>query len=130
MRVHGLELAIDFECPHGKPWSEPQPLTVSAKPGVLQQAANVARSGAQAALSVAKTTAGIDRLPDDQVEARLAICRQCPSGHARFDRRGNLSTCGSMLESMRKADPNSKACGCVLNKKARDASQHCPEGHW
>lgn len=109
---------------------EPQAVTVSSRPGVLQQAATAFQSGTKAALSVAKTTVGIDRLPEDQVEARLAICRQCPSGHARFDKNGDLFTCGSMLDELRKVNPESKACGCLLNKKARDATQSCPEGYW
>ncbi|MCC6680717.1 MAG: hypothetical protein IT445_07425 [Phycisphaeraceae bacterium] len=45
---------------------------------------NVIRRAGHAARSVAKTTLGIDRASDAQVEARLNVCRRCPGGHATY----------------------------------------------
>jgi hypothetical protein len=98
-------------------------------PSPLRQAANVARRALHAGASVAKTTVGIDRATDEQVEARLDVCRKCPGGHAVW-KNGNVYTCGPMLASMREADDAAAPCGCVLRKKARDLAEQCPFGWW
>ena len=60
------------------------------------------RHAGHAATSVAKTTLGIDRASEEQVEARLDVCRQCPGQHAVW-RDEDVHTCGPMLASMREA---------------------------
>jgi hypothetical protein len=92
----------------------------------------VLRHASHAATSVAKTSLGIDRATDEQVEARLNVCRQCPGDHAvwRDDPAsgGDVHTCGPMLGSMREAGEGT--CGCVLRKKARDLAEDCPFDWW
>ena len=78
--------------------------------------------------SVAKTSLGIDRASDEQVEARLSVCRNCPGGHATW-KNGDVHTCGPMLESA-KGTAIDGTCGCLLKKKARDARQTCPSDWW
>lgn len=94
----------------------------------LSRVGNVLRGAARAARSVAKTSLGIDRASDEQVEARLGVCRACPGHHATFKQNGDLNTCGPMVKSI--ADAGLKTCGCVLNKKARDLKEDCPFGYW
>lgn len=98
------------------------------KPSAIKQAANIMSAAAHGAASVAKTAIGIDRATDEQVEARLAVCRACPGKHATFNPDGSLHTCGPMWESMRKA--GRKTCGCLLTRKACDLAESCPFGWW
>lgn len=102
-------------------------LNPPAKGSKLTQLVRVARAGGRAARSVAKTSLGIDRVTDTQVEARLGVCRACPGGHAVM-KDGEVHTCGPMLESMR--DAGLGTCGCILRKKARDRKEDCPFGWW
>lgn len=102
--------------------SDPKPM-----PAPKQQALNVISAVSRAAKSVAKTTLGIDRASDEQVQARLNVCRQCPGNHAVF-KNGDLHTCGPMLDSMREAGEGT--CGCILERKARDLAEGCPFGWW
>ncbi len=108
-----------------KRWASGAPPQPASK---LRAAARVTRRVARAARSIAKTSIGIDRATDEQVEARLNVCRQCPGSHAVW-RDGNVFTCGPMLASMREAG-TSGGCGCVLRKKARDLAEGCPFGWW
>ena len=101
--------------------------TPALKPSPKRQALNVISAVAHASKSVAKTTLGIERASNEQVEARLNVCRQCPGGHAIW-RDNELHTCGPMLESMRGAGKGT--CGCILEKKARDLAEDCPFGWW
>jgi hypothetical protein len=101
--------------------------TPAPRPSPKQQALNVITAVSHAAKSVAKTTLGIDMASNEQIEARLAVCRQCPGNHAVY-RNGDLHTCGPMLASMREAGEGT--CGCVLSKKARDLAEDCPFGWW
>jgi hypothetical protein len=94
---------------------------------IARQGLNVLRHAGHAATSVAKTSLGIDRATDEQVEARLNVCRQCPGDHAIW-RNGDVHTCGPMLASVREAGEGT--CGCVLRKKARDLAEDCPFGWW
>lgn len=96
-------------------------------PTKMRQALNVLGAASHAARSVVKTSIGIDRATNEQVESRLAICRQCPGDHAVF-RSGELHTCGPMIASMREAGEGT--CGCILEKKARDLAEDCPFGWW
>lgn len=100
---------------------------VKTNPPVIRQGLNVLRHAGHAATSVAKTTLGINRATDEQVEARLNVCRQCPGNHAVW-RDDDVHTCGPMLASMREAGVGT--CGCVLRKKARDLTEDCPFGWW
>jgi len=99
----------------------------AAKSSITPQALNVMGNALHGAASIAKTTLGIDRASDEQVEARLNVCRQCPGGHAVW-KEGDVHTCGPMLQSMR--DAGHGTCGCILHKKARDLDQACPFGWW
>ncbi len=110
----------------------PRPGATPPQPGKTRQTLNVIRHAGHAARSVAKTTLGIDRASEAQVEARLNVCRQCPGGHAVWTpggpRGGDVHTCGPMLQSMR--DAGEGTCGCILHKKARDRAEDCPFGWW
>ena len=89
---------------------------------------NAIRRIAHAGRSIVKTSMGIDLAAPDQIEARLAVCRNCPGGHAIF-KDGDVHTCGPMLEGL-KSSGKGKPCGCILRKKARDLKEDCPFGYW
>lgn len=94
-----------------------------------RQIVNILDSAARATRSVTKTSLGIDRATDEQVEARLNVCRNCPGGHAVWASGGeDVYTCGPMLESMK--GQGEGTCGCILRKKARDLAEDCPFGWW
>lgn len=97
------------------------------RPSPTRQVINVAKAAGHAAKSIAKTSIGVDRATDEQVEARLEVCRSCPGGHAVW-RGGDIYTCGPMIDSMREAGEGT--CGCILRKKARDLAEGCPFGWW
>lgn len=101
--------------------------TTTTRPDRLKQTANIVRRAGHAARSVVKTTLGIDRATDEQVEARLDVCRSCPGGHA-MSKNGDVYTCGLMLESLKREGKGT--CGCILRKKARDLAEDCPFGWW
>ena len=96
-------------------------------PSKGRQLTNVITRAVRAGTSIAKTSLNINRATDEQVEARLAICRQCPGNHAIW-KNGDLHTCGPMLESMKRAGQGT--CGCILRKKARDLTERCSFGWW
>ena len=82
-----------------------------------------------AAKSVVKTQVlRQDRVTPEAFELRLAVCQNCPGGHATYNKDGSLHTCGPMLQSLK--DAGQKTCGCVLKAKARDAKESCPFNHW
>ena len=82
-----------------------------------------------AAKSVVKTQVlRKDRVTPEAFELRLAVCQNCPDGHATYNKDGSLHTCGPMLQSLK--DEGRKTCGCVLKAKARDAKETCPFNHW
>lgn len=97
------------------------------RPSRPRQIANLIGSAARATRSVARTSLGINRATDEQVEARLNVCRQCPGNHAMW-KNGDVHTCGPMLQSM--ADNGGGTCGCILPRKARDLTETCPFGWW
>lgn len=99
----------------------------NAPSGSLATYARVARRAAHATRSVAKTSLGMHRATNEQVEARLNVCRQCPGGHATW-KDGDVHTCGPMLESMK--GNGQGTCGCILRRKARDLAEDCPFGWW
>lgn len=125
---------INFDCPHGVEWINKPKVTEEAKLqtgtlSIARQALNVTEHVLHGAASIAKTSLGIDRATDEQVEARLNICRRCPGGHAVWTPGGgDVHTCGPMLESMRLSGQGT--CGCILHKKARDLAEDCPFGWW
>lgn len=95
----------------------------------LSRASALARSATRGTASVVKTEVlRRDRASDGLYAQRLEVCRSCPGGHATFTGKGQLRSCGPMTASM--VDAESDACGCLLKKKARDARQSCPQGHW
>lgn len=97
------------------------------RPSRTRQIANLVRSTARATRSVARTSVGIHRATDEQVEARLNVCRQCPGNHSIW-KNGDVHTCGSMLQSM--TSEGGGTCGCILRRKARDLVENCPFGWW
>lgn len=68
------------------------------------------------------------RLSDQQVAARLSVCRQCPGGHAQFKKDGSLLSCGKLLAGQPRT--KNRPCGCYLRRKARNAREDCPFGYW
>lgn len=97
------------------------------RPSRSRQIANLIDSAAHATHSVARTSLGINRASDEQVEVRLDICRQCPGNHAVW-KNGDVHTCGPMLQSMK--GEGGGTCGCILGRKARDLTEECPFGWW
>lgn len=87
--------------------AEPAASTDAANgPGLLQRAWNLGKA-------VTRHVAdGGKQVDDSTFEARLAICRECPS-------------CDTARMVCR--DPN---CGCFLNIKARWQSENCPQLKW
>jgi hypothetical protein len=76
--------------------------------------------------SIAKTQLlRIDRVDDDTQAARLAICDACP---VVVRKNGQPHRCGPMYESWKQQ--GGSTCGCLLNLKARDRQQECPQGKW
>jgi hypothetical protein len=63
---------------------------------------------------IAKAISGVDRASEETIEARLAVCRSCPSGLFRD------GVC----------DSRGGGCGCLLRYKVRLASESCPKSHW
>jgi len=92
-----------------------------------RQIITMARSAARATRSIARTSLGINRATDEQVDARLNACRQCPGNHAIW-KNGDVHTCGPMVASMK--GQGEGTCGCVLRRKARDLAEDCPFGWW
>ena len=124
----------DFDCPHGVEWINKPKATEKVKPqpgtpSIARQALNVTEHVLHGAASIAKTSLGIGRASDEQVEARLNVCRRCPGGHAVWaPGGGDVHTCGPILLSMR--DAGQGTCGCILHRKARDLTEDCPFGWW
>ena len=119
---HGL--AADFACPFGQDGDAGAP----AVDGSLAAARHLMGRVAHGAASLAKTTLGRDRSSAALVEARLAVCRHCPGGHAVLRPDGAVHSCGPLLAA---APPGARApCGCWLRQKARDARERCPFGWW
>ena len=85
--------------------------------GFLGAAARVSGRVSSAALSTAKTSLlRRDRVSDGHHAARLAVCGDCPGGHALKGNDGSLRTCGPMLASL--TVEGKSPCWCVLNQKA------------
>lgn len=59
-------------------------------------------------VGIVKAVAHIDRPPDDVIAARLATCKACEHF------KGN----------------NCELCGCFVQFKIRNQSEHCPAGKW
>lgn len=100
-----------------------------AKRGCGRSVMNAAKNVAHAAKSIAKTTARIDRVSDEEFNRRLDICKQCPSGFVTLDKSGDVKRCGK-IDDIYNQRGEKKPCGCILTKKARDQNEHCPMGHW
>ena len=122
--------AVDFECPHGRPWGyEPADdgrrssvtmgqaaATGRRQGGCCGQAVEAAR-GAAKALGLAT---GISAPATwQEYRYRHAICEQCEEFGVH--RRG---FCGQPLV---KTD---RTCGCSIYIKAKLADEHCPQGKW
>ena len=121
-RVKGDRLIIARET-----WNELSRANIRPRGGVLRDYARAGRRAAHGAKSVAKTSLGIDRLPDDQVQARLDVCRTCE--HAVWRKDGtDVHTCGPMVQSLKREGKGT--CGCVLGKKSLDRKEDCPFGYW
>jgi len=75
-------------------------------PGPIRKAANLGRAVVRHAVD------GARKLNDNEYEARLAVCRNCPSCDV------ERMVCREVR------------CGCFLRKKARWRSENCPLGQW
>ena len=88
---------------------------MSAKSGLAGSVGRVAGHATLAALSTAKTSLlRRDRVSDGHHAARLAVCGDCPGGHAVKGKDGSLRTCGPMLASL--TVEGKSTCVCVLNQ--------------
>lgn len=77
----------------------------------------MAKTIVKGAIGLTKVALGIDRAPDDVIEARLAECVKCP--HRIFgapDKLVSLSRC--------------RLCKCLVKQAAKVASKECPDGRW
>lgn len=109
---------INFDCPHGVPWPEGK-APKRKRGGVISAVANGAKS-------IIKTQLlQIDRVDDETHAARLATCDGCPDV---IRKKGKPHRCGPMYESWKQQ--GGATCGCLLNLKARDIKQECPQGKW
>lgn len=81
-------------------------------PTLLQRTANFAKA------LVKHTADGLERLPEEQYQQRLAVCEGTE----------NTPPCEAFNpENGRCRDWR---CGCSLHKKAWWRSEDCPRGHW
>jgi len=117
---------VEIDTTHEQYRTEAKRGYVGDEPAPLAKAANLLKATFGAAVSVAKTSCGMNAATKEMFEARLAICTKCPSAIMNAD--GTPKTCGPMLESAMKK--NGKTCGCVLRLKARDKTQKCPQDKW
>ena len=86
----------------------PQP---PAQPPALPPLATMAKNAAQALADEAKARLmGIEALPEDAIDARLAICQSC--------------------EFFILLQKRCSKCGCFMEYKTRLRSQKCPVGKW
>lgn len=80
------------------------------------------KKAAAGAVGLAKAAAGIDRVDDAALMARLEACGRCAElrrlvrGVAAGELPGLSDTCGR--------------CGCLVQAKARLRAETCPAGHW
>jgi len=65
------------------------------------------------------------RVTDEEFDRRLSVCKSCD--HAVMSQ-GEPRTCGKMIDALR--DKNLPTCGCILNLKARDKREDCPQNKW
>jgi hypothetical protein len=86
----------------------------------LAQAASRIATGLRGGATYAVALATGDMAPDAVVEARRAICRECPS---RVRALGN-DWCGEPLTE------TATECGCNLYAKTAVGSERCPQGKW
>lgn len=82
----------------------------------LPKMSTMVANAATAALRAGKqiVTEGSIIRSKEEIEALLAICRQCPSGH--YIKQNKHDRCAK--------------CGCYVNLKVRLQSEHCPVKHW
>ena len=78
----------------------------TTEPGLIHKAANLGHAVVRHVLD------GARKLSDDEYEARLTVCRQCPS-------------CDIERMVCREV-----RCGCFLRKKAGWRSERCPLDQW
>ena len=96
--------------------------------GSMSKISSIGKSLIRAGTSITKTSLGFDVASKKQFSLRLQVCKTCPSGQVVLRDDGSPYTCGKMFKAM--VDSGQKACGCVLNLKARDIKEKCPNGHW
>ena len=87
----------------------PLPVAYTKGPSLAAMAVHVAQAAGRVAIHA--ITGQPILLPEPAVQARLAICRSGCSHHAN----------GRCLH---------RSCGCFLSRKARLATETCPEGKW
>jgi len=92
------------------------------KPARPSLPARIAAAGA----SVVKTQVlRIDRVDDESFAARLAVCAACPDAVLKD---GKPHRCGPIYAAWKQE--GGATCGCLLELKARDKTQACPQGKW
>lgn len=84
-----------------------------------------AKAGAAGAVSIATSTLGINRAPDDVIDTRRDLCMQCEHMHGCL---GDRVHCCGRLSDFR--DPSTPTCGCVIEAKIKLATTSCPVGRW
>lgn len=121
-----------FPFPEGTPhrvegervYISPQTLhQVMQKPDPLPKKKSLLKKITHAAKSVAQTSVGLHRVSQEQYNARIQTCAQCPGGHVEF-KNGKPFSCGPLLGD------KPKTCGCNIPSKARDIREDCPNGYW
>lgn len=92
----------------------------------LAQVLTGMRGGRKFALAILKG----DVADEATIEARRAICRECPSRvrTAVLGMKSESDWCGNPLEASMKADP--PVCGCLLAGKTAVGSERCPQAKW
>src|SRR5690606_31963370 len=75
-------------------------------PSIIRKAYNFGRAATR------HVATGARNVSDEDYQARLSVCRDCPS-------------C-----DLQKLVCRQKSCGCYLTKKARWESERCPLGKW
>ena len=88
----------------------------------LKAAINVATG----AIGVAKSTVGIGLSPRDVIAARRKVCHSCEH-IAPCVGLSKVKCCGRIADILKATSPT---CGCIIDRKVRVASQHCPVGKW
>jgi hypothetical protein len=103
---------MQFKITQRRPLKGPTPAPGQAErgPTILGKASN-AGAAARRVLGALARGSRIKATPEETA-ARLAICPKCPDGKLK----------NGVCQDLR--------CGCVVERKAKFATEDCPRGHW